>query len=105
MDGILNMRYRISGNRSIGAHAPVSGPSDGSGRELVFRSALALQRPVLDPSLAIGFFSFPSDCLRVGQLICMKWRVARLKDLEDPSVSGPVSCRKERIYRFLFVVK
>ncbi|CAA6658433.1 unnamed protein product [Spirodela intermedia] len=90
VDGILNIRYRISGNRSLGAHAPVPGPSsEGSERELLFRSALALQRPVLDPSLAIGFFSFPSDCVRVGQLICMKWRVARLKDLEDPSVSGP----------------
>uniref|UniRef100_A0A1D1Y829 Trafficking protein particle complex subunit 10 n=1 Tax=Anthurium amnicola TaxID=1678845 RepID=A0A1D1Y829_9ARAE len=87
VDSILNIRYGISGNRSTGAHAPVAGTSEGSKRELLFKSSLALQQPVLNPCLAVGFLPFPSDCLRVGQLVSMKWRVERLKTIENTSPS------------------
>lgn len=56
-------------------------------QDLIFRSALALQRPVLDPVLAVGFLPLPSSGLRVGQLVTMKWRVERLKDFEENEVS------------------
>ncbi|PIA43136.1 hypothetical protein AQUCO_02000515v1 [Aquilegia coerulea] len=87
---ILNIKYAISGNRTIGAHAPVDGESSASeGNELglLFRSALVLQRPVLDPCLSVGFLPLPSGGLKVGQLISMRWRVERLKDLEEHAVS------------------
>ncbi|KAJ7981709.1 trafficking protein particle complex II-specific subunit 130-like [Quillaja saponaria] len=89
-ESILNIRYEIYGDRSTGAHLPVavtsSGP-DGSKRDLIFRSAIVLQRPVLDPCLAVGFLPLPSSGLRVGQLVTMKWRVERLKDFEEKIVS------------------
>lgn len=81
-DSILNIKYGIAGDRTVGAHTSVSGTQD-----LIFRSALVLQRPVLDPYLAVGFLPLPSGGLRVGQLITMKWRVERLKDLEEKQVS------------------
>ncbi|KAL5730140.1 hypothetical protein ACHQM5_003000 [Ranunculus cassubicifolius] len=77
---ILNIRYKISGDRTIGAH---DFESEGRQEGLVFRSALVLQRPVLDPCLAVGFLPLPSDGLRVGQLISMRWRIERLQDLDD----------------------
>ncbi|KAF9590459.1 hypothetical protein IFM89_035336 [Coptis chinensis] len=86
---ILNISYRITGDRTIGAHAPVdveSSESDTNERGLLFRSVLVLHRPVLDPCLAVGFLPF-SGSLRVGQLISMKWRVERLKDFEEHAVS------------------
>ncbi|KAM6553553.1 hypothetical protein CsatB_014315 [Cannabis sativa] len=83
-ESILNIKYGISGDRNVGAHAPsgtmTSSPEDAK-QELVFRSALVLQRPVLDPCLAVGFLPLPG--LRVGQLVTMKWRVERLKDLQN----------------------
>lgn len=60
---------------------------DGSGQELIFKSAITLQRPVLDPCLAVGFLSLPPDGLRVGQLVKMQWRVERLKDLAEKEIS------------------
>lgn len=90
-DSILNIRYGISGDRTVGAHTPVSVNSVGE-EELHFKSTVVLERPVLDPCLAVGFLPFSSDCLRVGQLVSMKWRVERLKDLEDSL------CKDEILY-------
>ncbi|XP_042064578.1 trafficking protein particle complex II-specific subunit 130 homolog isoform X1 [Salvia splendens] len=80
---VLNIRYTISGDRNLGAHSPVTKELTGPENEtdpLTFRSALVLQRPVLDPCFAVGFLPLPSNGLRVGQLVTMKWRVERLKD-------------------------
>ncbi|KAI3702892.1 hypothetical protein L6452_28645 [Arctium lappa] len=86
-DTILNIRYKIAGERSLGSHTPMSvgsnGTEDDATQLLTFRSALVLQRPVLEPCLAVGFLPLPSDGLRVGQLFTMKWRVERLKYLEE----------------------
>ncbi|XP_031375340.1 trafficking protein particle complex II-specific subunit 130 homolog isoform X2 [Punica granatum] len=85
-DTILNIKYGISGDRTTGAHPPVlveSAESDGTKQDLIFRSALIFQRPVLDPCLAVGFLPLPSSSLRVGQLVTMKWRIERLKNFED----------------------
>jgi len=83
-DSILNIKYGISGDRAVGAHTPVP-VKPGEQGELLFKSAIILQRPVLDPCLAVGFLPFSSDCLRVGQLVNMKWRIERLKDMVDGS--------------------
>lgn len=83
-DSILNIKYGISGNRTVGAHTPVP-VKPGEQGELLFKSIIILQRPVLDPCLAIGFLPFSSDCLRVGQLVDMKWRVEVLKERTDGS--------------------
>ncbi|MBA0792104.1 hypothetical protein Gohar_016627 [Gossypium harknessii] len=88
-ESILNISYRIAGDRTIGAHPPVAAKSneiEGTSQDLIFRSALILQRPVLDPCLAVGFLPLPSDGLRVGQLVTMKWKVERLKDIEESRV-------------------
>ncbi|XP_027061257.1 trafficking protein particle complex II-specific subunit 130 homolog isoform X1 [Coffea arabica] len=87
-DSILNIQYGISGSRTLGAHTPMDAKpiaSDDSVKQLNFRSALVLQRPVLDPFLAVGFLPLPSSGLRVGQLVTMQWRVERLKDLGEKS--------------------
>lgn len=85
-ESILNIRYGISGDRTLGAHPPVAieltGTEDAK-QDLLFKSALVLQRPVLDPCLAVGFLPLPSDGLRVGQLITMKWRIERLNTLPE----------------------
>lgn len=89
-DSIVNLKYGISGSRSLGAHAPVINESmelDGAAKHLVFQSALVLQRPALDPFLAVGFLPLPSSGLQVGQLVTMKWRVERLKDLRKNAAS------------------
>ncbi|KAK4255757.1 hypothetical protein QN277_008712 [Acacia crassicarpa] len=88
-ESILNIKYGISGDRAVGAHQPVLDESSGahSFQDLIFRSAITLQRPVLDPCLALGFLPLPSNGLRVGQLITMKWRVERLKDLDEIEAS------------------
>ena len=83
-DSILNIKYGVSGDREVGAHAPVP-VKPGEQGELLFKSAIILQRPVLDPCLAVGFLPFSSDCLRAGQLVNMKWRIERLKDMVDGS--------------------
>lgn len=88
-DSILNIRYGISGDRNLGSHTPVAlepVPED-STRHLTFRCALALQRPVLDPCVAVGFLPLPSSGLRVGQLVTMTWRVERLKYFEENAIS------------------
>ncbi|KAL6638430.1 hypothetical protein ACP70R_023925 [Stipagrostis hirtigluma subsp. patula] len=87
LDSMLNIKYGISGDRTTGAHSPVPAKSGGS-EELLFKIALKLNRPVLDPCLAVGFLPFSTDCLRVGQLVNMRWRVERLKIPEDTSISG-----------------
>lgn len=85
-ESILNIRYGISGDRTLGAHLPLiiesSGAEDAK-QELLFKSALFLQRPVLDPCLAVGFLPLPSESLKVGQLITMKWRIERLNNLQE----------------------
>lgn len=89
-ESILNIKYGISGDRTIGAHPPFINEStgvDGARQELIFKSVIILQRPVLDPCLAVGFLPLPSDGLRVGQLIKMQWRVERLKDLNEKEIS------------------
>lgn len=60
---------------------------EGARQDLIFRSSLVLQRPVLDPCLAVGFLPLPSGGLRVGQLVSMEWRIERLKDFEENEVS------------------
>ncbi|KAF6163180.1 hypothetical protein GIB67_025044 [Kingdonia uniflora] len=88
---ILNIRYGITGDRTIGAHTPVvmeSTTSEVKEQEFLFRSSLVLQRPVLDPCLAVGFLPLPSGGLRVGHLVSMRWRVERLKDF-DENISSP----------------
>ncbi|EMS62291.1 hypothetical protein TRIUR3_28098 [Triticum urartu] len=85
-DSMLHIKYGISGDRATGAHSPVPVKPDDS-EELLFKISLKLKRPVLDPCLAVGFLPFSTDCLRVGQLVNMKWRVERLKDLEEASLS------------------
>ncbi|KAE8703230.1 TRS130 protein [Hibiscus syriacus] len=85
-ESILNISYGIAGDRIIGAHPPAAAKSnetEGASHELIFRSAIILQRPVLDPCLAVGFLPLPSDGLRVGKLVTLKWRVERLKDIEE----------------------
>ncbi|CAI9756874.1 unnamed protein product [Fraxinus pennsylvanica] len=89
-DSILNIRYGISGFRTLGAHTPVAEETiaaDDDSQHLTFRSALVLQRPVLNPCLAVGCLPLPSSGLQVGQLMTMKWRVERLKDLEENMAS------------------
>ncbi|PKU71891.1 hypothetical protein MA16_Dca027583 [Dendrobium catenatum] len=81
-ESILNIKYGIEGDRAVGAHIPVNIKPEGQD-ELLFKIALPLQRPVLDPCLAVGFLPFTFDCLRVGQLVDMKWRLERLKDPEE----------------------
>ncbi|KAL9257685.1 Trafficking protein particle complex II-specific subunit 130-like protein [Drosera capensis] len=86
-ESVLNIGYRIMGDRSTGAHTPFSmdGTIESTNRDLIFKSAIVLQRPVLDPCLAVGFLPLPSDGLRVGQLITVNWRIERLKDFEEES--------------------
>ncbi|PIN09584.1 hypothetical protein CDL12_17833 [Handroanthus impetiginosus] len=93
-DSIVNIRYTISGSRSLGAHNPepeeLTGPDNDEAKYLTFRSALALQRPVLDPCFAVGFLPLSSSGLQVGQLVTMKWRVERLKDSDKNVASDKV---------------
>lgn len=93
---ILNIRYTISGDRNLGAHSPLTKELTASENEtepLTFRSALVLQRPVLDPCFAVGFLPLPSSGLRVGQLVTMNWRVERLKDLATDVASDDALVR------------
>ncbi|XP_021726056.1 trafficking protein particle complex II-specific subunit 130 homolog isoform X1 [Chenopodium quinoa] len=97
-ESILNISYKINGDRTMGAHMPViikSSATESVGQDLIFKSALILQRPVLDPCLAVGFLPFPSDSLRVGQLVTVNWRIERLKDAED---MVPQSNHEEVLY-------
>ncbi|KAF5728331.1 hypothetical protein HS088_TW21G00478 [Tripterygium wilfordii] len=85
-ESILNIKYGISGDRTVGAHQPVAVEStqhEGARQDLIFKSALVLQRPVLDPFLAVGFLPLSSNGLRVGQLVTMMWRIERLKQFEE----------------------
>ena len=95
-ESILNIKYEIHGDRSAGAHNPVDAAdhsvADAERRDLVFKSAIVLQRPVLDPCLTVGFLPLPSDGLRVGKLITMQWRVERLKELK-----GSESVEKQHV--------
>ncbi|KAI3991474.1 hypothetical protein MKX01_006776 [Papaver californicum] len=86
-DSILNIRYGILGDRTVGAHNPVATGSEGDKKDLLFRSALVLQRTVLDPCLAVGFLPLPSGSLRVGQLVSMRWRIERLKEFDKNTIS------------------
>lgn len=85
-ESIVNISYGISGDRTVGAHPPLmveSNGIEGVRQDLMFKSAIVLQQPVLDPSLAVGFLPLPSGGLRVGQLVNMKWRVERLKPFQE----------------------
>ncbi|CAN8252827.1 unnamed protein product [Cochlearia groenlandica] len=94
-ESILNIKYGINGDRAGGAHKPVDSEADTEGRDLVFKSVIVLQRPVLDPCLTVGFLPLHSDGLRVGKLITMQWRVERLKDLKE---SEAVEQHEEVLY-------
>ncbi|KAI4366085.1 hypothetical protein MLD38_022008 [Melastoma candidum] len=90
-ESILNVKYEISGDRTTGAHPPVAEKSaamDGERQCMIFKSSIALQRPVLDPCMAVGFLPLPAAGLRVGQLITIKWRIERLKDLKETDSLG-----------------
>ncbi|KAL4555003.1 hypothetical protein LXL04_037613 [Taraxacum kok-saghyz] len=91
-DTILNIKYEISGDRNYGSHTPVSLEPKVQENDpfLTFRSGLELQRPVLEPSLAVGFLPLPSNGLRVGQLFTMKWRIERLKFSKDETNNDEV---------------
>ncbi|GJV37836.1 hypothetical protein Tco_1410313 [Tanacetum coccineum] len=86
-DTILNIKYSVSGDRNIGSHTPVSlETKDSKGDDnplLTFRSVLVIRQPVLEPFLVVGFVPLPSDGIRVGQIITMKWRVERLKYVDE----------------------
>ncbi|PWA88389.1 CLUB [Artemisia annua] len=87
-DTILNIKYSVSGDRNIGSHTPVSlETKDSKGDDkpllLTFRRVLVIRRPVLEPFLVVGFVPLPSDGLRVGQIVTMKWRVERLKYADE----------------------
>lgn len=106
-DSVLNIRYGIVGDRSLGAHTPVAMEPNGvedATNSLIFKSALVLQRPVLDPCLAVGFLPLPSSGLRVRQLVNMQWRVERLKDFEEKVLSDENVSQKFFILLFIFVV-
>ncbi|KAA3472467.1 trafficking protein particle complex II-specific subunit 130-like protein isoform X3 [Gossypium australe] len=64
-ENILNIRYEIAGDRTIGAHPPATMKSnendEDANKNLVFRSALVLQQPVLSSCLAVGVLPLPSD--------------------------------------------
>lgn len=95
-ESVLNISYRINGDRTMGAHMPVvieSSVSETVKQDLIFKSALVLQRPVLDPCLAVGFLPFPSDGLRVGQLVTVNWRIERLKDAGEMVPQNNVSIK------------
>ncbi|KAL8171962.1 hypothetical protein V2J09_023766, partial [Rumex salicifolius] len=83
-ESLLNISYRISGDRKSGAHPPVD-LAQGTKQDLIFKSAIVLQRPVLDPCLAVGFLPLPSD-LKVGQLVTVTWRIERLKDFKEKAI-------------------
>lgn len=104
-DSILNVRYGISGDRTTGAHPPVTvgnSATKDEKQDLIFRSALVLQRPVLDPFLAVGFLPLPSSSIRVGELVSMKWRVERLKDFEtNEDTPQKVSHKQYKIFLLL----
>ncbi|KAL4580271.1 hypothetical protein LXL04_016458 [Taraxacum kok-saghyz] len=87
-DTILNIKYKISGDRNLGSHTPMY--DDVASQLLTFKSALVLQRPMLEPCLAIGFLPLPPNGLRVGQLFTMKWRVERLKYLQEENTGEEV---------------
>lgn len=87
-DTILNIKYSVSGDRNIGSHTPVcletkDSKGDDKSLLLTFRRVLVIRRPVLEPFLVVGFVPLPSDGLRVGQIITMKWRVERLKYADE----------------------
>lgn len=108
-DSVLNIRYGIMGDRSLGAHTPVAMETNGvedATQSLIFKSALVLQRPVLEPCLAVGFLPLPSSGLRVRQLVTMQWRVERLKDFEEKVLSDKNVSQKFFIFNFrLFFVR
>ncbi|CAM6089694.1 unnamed protein product [Calypogeia fissa] len=80
----ITVHYKISGNRRIGAHAPVrvggSVPSEEDPRTLTFTSAFVLQMPVLEQLVAVGMLPIPSRGPRVGQQVVFQWRIERLKE-------------------------
>lgn len=79
----ITVHYKISGNRRIGAHAPVKvGSSDATAedpRTLTFTNTFVLQTPVLEQFVAVGMLPIPSRGPRVGQQVVFQWRIERLK--------------------------
>lgn len=80
----ITVHYKISGNRRIGAHAPVTvgitAPSEEDPRALTFTSTFILQMPVLEQLVAVGMLPLPSRGPRVGQQVVFQWRIERLKE-------------------------
>lgn len=93
-ESVLNISYGISGDRAIGAHTPLPLKQGGQG-ELVFKSAIVLQCPVLDPCVSVGFLPFSCDRLRVGQLVDLNWRIERLKSEKNSSSN---ECTEDALY-------
>lgn len=82
----LVIHYRITGDRTLGAHSPkgcVTKGTDTDSQEdtlLEFRSLLVLQMPILDPLLAVGMLPLSFDNPSVGQQVLLQWRVERIKE-------------------------
>ena len=81
---MLTIKYKIIGDRTLGAHSPSSclrTDSDG-GKDisLQFKSFVALQMPILDPLLAVGMLPLPYNNPCVGDQILIQWRVERIKE-------------------------
>ncbi|KAG9145490.1 hypothetical protein Leryth_019831 [Lithospermum erythrorhizon] len=95
-ESVLNIRYSICGDRNVGAHNPIAEKANGhdDAEYLTFRSALALQRPVLDPFLAVGFLPLPSTGLQVGQLVTMQWRDELLYEVNANTENWMIAGRK-----------
>ncbi|KAL8161228.1 hypothetical protein V2J09_012717 [Rumex salicifolius] len=93
-ESILNIKYNIEGNRKSGAHTPLS--LDGEvKKDLIFKIALSLQKPISDPCLAVGFLPLPYNDLRVGKLVNVSWRIERLK---GPQHNNPPQSNEEVLY-------
>ncbi|KAL2642198.1 hypothetical protein R1flu_009785 [Riccia fluitans] len=79
----LVVQYKISGDRKVGAHAPVRSGSESCSddqKTLIFTSSFVLQMPVLEQLVAVGMLPVLTPGPRVGQQVTFQWRVERLKE-------------------------
>lgn len=83
-ESILDIKYSILGDRTIGAHSPSTcfETDRDSGKDigLHFRSSVALQMPNLEPLLAVGMLPLPCNNPCVGDQILIQWRIERIKE-------------------------
>lgn len=83
LESQLIVQYKISGERRIGAHAPVrdrDAPVFEDQATLTFTNSFILQMPVLEQLVAIGMLPVPIPGPRVGQQVIFQWRIERLKE-------------------------